>query len=82
MFVVREKGEMQNGEALRAHHTDTSVMAQVDQTMRAYYAQRAPYYDAVYDKPERVSELQFLKSFLPQKFTGRNLLEVACGTGY
>ena len=50
--------------------------------MRAYYASRAPYYDAVYLKPERAQDIAFLSEYLPAVFAGRNVLEVACGTGY
>ena len=57
-------------------------MALVDRSMQQYYAGRAPYYDAVYEKPERASDLAFLKKFLAEKFEGHALLEVACGTGY
>jgi len=50
--------------------------------MRAYYASRAPYYDAVYLKPERAKDIAFLSEYLPSVFSGRSVLEVACGTGY
>lgn len=50
--------------------------------MRAYYAERAPYYDAVYDKAERRSDIAFLREHLPKRVADRSLLEVACGTGY
>ncbi len=50
--------------------------------MHAYYAARAPYYDAVYLKPERREDISFLSAHLPERFRGRSLLEIACGTGY
>ena len=50
--------------------------------MRAYYAARAPYYDAVYLKPERRADIAFLVGHLPQRLGGRSVLEIACGTGY
>ncbi len=50
--------------------------------MRAYYAARAPYYDDVYLKPERAEDLAFLQTYLPQRLEGRDVLEVACGTGF
>ena len=50
--------------------------------MHEYYATRAPYYDAVYSKPERRADIEFLCEYLPQKFGGKEILEVACGTGY
>jgi demethylmenaquinone methyltransferase/2-methoxy-6-polyprenyl-1,4-benzoquinol methylase len=50
--------------------------------MRAYYAARAPYYDAVYLKPERRVDIAFLSAHLPARLSNRAVLEVACGTGY
>lgn len=50
--------------------------------MQAYYANRAPYYDAVYLKPERAKDIAFLSEYLQAAFAGRSVLEVACGTGY
>lgn len=53
-----------------------------DREMRAYYAARAPWYDAVYGKPERQADLRRIEAWLPARFTGRDVLEIACGTGY
>ncbi len=50
--------------------------------MQSYYAARAPYYDDVYEKPERREDIAFLRQHLPAIFAGRRVLEVACGTGY
>lgn len=50
--------------------------------MRAYYAARAPIYDAVYAKPERQVDIAWLQAHLPTRLAGRRVLEVACGTGY
>jgi SAM-dependent methyltransferase len=50
--------------------------------MKAYYAARAPDYDAVYLKPERQNDIAFLASHLPERLRARTVLEVACGTGY
>lgn len=57
-------------------------MTQASTEMHAYYAQRAPYYDAVYLKPERQEDIAFLSQHLPDRFRGREVLELACGTGY
>lgn len=57
-------------------------MTDVSRDMQAYYAARAPYYDAVYLKPERRADIAFLATHLPSRFAGRRVLEVACGTGY
>lgn len=53
-----------------------------DIAMQSYYAARAPEYDRVYLKPERQADLRRLAQWLPAPFTGRRVLEVACGTGY
>jgi demethylmenaquinone methyltransferase/2-methoxy-6-polyprenyl-1,4-benzoquinol methylase len=53
-----------------------------NQEMKAYYAARATYYDAVYDQPERRADIAELSTLLPQRFEGRSVIEVACGTGY
>lgn len=50
--------------------------------MQAYYAARAPYYDAVYLKPERRRDIEFLAGHLPSRLAAREVIEVACGTGY
>jgi len=47
-----------------------------------YYAKRAAIYEQVYDKPERQHELEWLRRRVPEVFSGRTVLEVACGTGY
>jgi SAM-dependent methyltransferase len=62
--------------------TSSEAMDRSAEEMRAYYARRAPYYDAVYDKPERARDIALLRDFLPASFAGRAVLEVACGTGY
>ena len=54
----------------------------VSAELRAYYTARAPYYDAVYLKPERREDILFLSAHLPARFSGRAVIEVACGTGY
>jgi SAM-dependent methyltransferase len=50
--------------------------------MAAYYAQRAAYYERVYFKPERQLDLRAMEAWLPSAFTGRDVLEIACGTGW
>jgi demethylmenaquinone methyltransferase/2-methoxy-6-polyprenyl-1,4-benzoquinol methylase len=47
-----------------------------------YYSARAPQYDEVYLKPERQADLREIEQWLPTRFVGADLLEIACGTGY
>jgi demethylmenaquinone methyltransferase/2-methoxy-6-polyprenyl-1,4-benzoquinol methylase len=51
-------------------------------TLARYYAKRAPEYERIYRKPERQQDLQKLRDFVARAFTGRRVLEVACGTGW
>lgn len=52
--------------------------------MKTYYSNRAKVYEEVYfrDDPIRQTELLQVKDALKEKFAGKNVLEVACGTGY
>ena len=50
--------------------------------MQAYYRTRAPVYDRVYTYPERQADLRKLKQRLPELLRGKDVLEVAAGTGY
>ena len=50
--------------------------------MKDYYRDRAPYYDRVYDYPERADDIAFLKSTIPPRFSNIDVLEVAAGTGF
>jgi len=51
-------------------------------SLRDYYARRAPQYERIYAKPERQADLRVLEGLLPDLFDGRHVLEIACGTGY
>jgi demethylmenaquinone methyltransferase/2-methoxy-6-polyprenyl-1,4-benzoquinol methylase len=52
------------------------------QSMREYYARRAAYYERVYHKPERQTDLRAMEIWLQSAFTGRSVLEIACGTAW
>ena len=54
----------------------------VEAAMARYYAQRAHQYERVYHKPERQHDLTTLRAAVAETFTGRSVLEIACGTGY
>lgn len=47
-----------------------------------YYAKRAAEYERVYQKPERQADLALLRRFVAARMAGRQVLEIACGTGY
>jgi ubiquinone/menaquinone biosynthesis C-methylase UbiE len=51
-------------------------------SMVDYYARRAAEYERIYEKPERQEELRQIKDFIRTSLAGRDVLEVACGTGY
>jgi SAM-dependent methyltransferase len=51
-------------------------------TLADYYARRAPEYERIYEKPERQADLATLREFVAGTFSGRSVLEVACGTGH
>jgi len=48
----------------------------------AYYAERAKEYEKIYEKPERQGDLSALNGFLQTMFSGKDVFEIACGTGY
>src|SRR6266516_7390092 len=50
--------------------------------LQDYYARRAGEYEKIFAKPERQADLTCLRKLLPGLFAGRDVLEVACGTGY
>ena len=54
----------------------------VIEDMQAYYVQRAAYYERVYLKPERQADLRAMEAALPPLFAGRDVFEIACGTGW
>ncbi len=47
-----------------------------------YYRLRAREYERIYEKPERQGDLAVLREHLLQALAGRDILEIACGTGY
>jgi len=50
--------------------------------MKEYYAARAKEYDQIYAKPERQVDLRLIEQWLPSRFAGVRVFEIACGTGY
>jgi SAM-dependent methyltransferase len=51
-------------------------------TIIKYYAHRAAEYERIYQRPERQNDLRKLADILTGAFCNRNVLEIACGTGY
>lgn len=47
-----------------------------------YYAKRAAEYERIYARPERQADLCALRKRIAQMFSGKKVLELACGTGY
>jgi demethylmenaquinone methyltransferase/2-methoxy-6-polyprenyl-1,4-benzoquinol methylase len=50
--------------------------------MADYYGKRAEEYERIYAKPERQEDLRRLRELLERALGGRDVLEIACGTGY
>lgn len=48
----------------------------------AYYRQRAAEYENIYHKPERQADLAAATAMLQDIFKGKEVYEMACGTGY
>jgi len=49
---------------------------------KQYYQQRAKEYEQVYQKPERQEDLKKLHISVREEARNKNILEIACGTGY
>jgi ubiquinone/menaquinone biosynthesis C-methylase UbiE len=60
------------------HTTDLQRIAD----LQNYYSIRAREYDRIYSKPERQHDLRRMELWLRHALLGRNVLEIACGTGY
>jgi len=54
----------------------------VSNDLVAYYAARAKEYEKIYGKPERQGEISDLTTLLLNVFPEKDVLEIACGTGY
>jgi len=55
---------------------------EADRGLVDYYRRRAAEYEAIYAKPERQADLESLRKSIPERFAGKTVLEIACGTGY
>ena len=50
--------------------------------MVQYYAKRAQEYERIYQRPERQADLQALCATIEDTFASRDVLDIACGTGF
>jgi ubiquinone/menaquinone biosynthesis C-methylase UbiE len=50
--------------------------------LKEYYRRRASTYDALYHRDERKEELNEAAKIIEEIFRGKEVLEIACGTGY
>lgn len=57
-------------------------MSNPEAELKRYYSRRAHEYDAIYDKPERQRDLTALERRVSSELAGRDVLEIACGTGH
>ena len=48
----------------------------------SYYSERADEYENIYDKPERQQDISRVISYLQKHFNNKDMIEIACGTGY
>lgn len=48
----------------------------------SYYKDRAEEYEKIYSKPERQKDLKRAATILQEIFANKQVLEIACGTGY
>lgn len=66
-------------------HRDTGLSIQntvMNTDLVAYYKARASEYEKIYLKPEREDELAKATDTLQTIFAGKEVFEIACGTGY
>lgn len=54
----------------------------VSTDLKKYYARRAGEYEQIYQKPERQPDIAATMNLLRQLLAERDVLEVACGTGF
>lgn len=54
----------------------------MNQDMILYYQERAKEYERIYAKPERQEDIKAAAEIVKRLFDGKNVLEIACGTGF
>lgn len=58
------------------------IYNKMDSSLINYYGLRSGHYEDVYQKPERQADLHDLSTHLQSWLVEKDVLEVACGTGY
>jgi len=54
----------------------------MNKDMILYYQERAKEYERIYTKPERQEDIKLAAETLKHYFAGKEVLEIACGTGF
>ena len=54
----------------------------INDNINKYYSERANEYELIYHKPERQNDLIKLRATVGTAFKDKDVLEIACGTGY
>jgi len=71
-----------NGSSLTFIEQATEISLLSEDSLLSYYRKRAEEYELIYQKPERQKDLARLRDWLMGEMRDRDVLEVACGTGY
>jgi demethylmenaquinone methyltransferase/2-methoxy-6-polyprenyl-1,4-benzoquinol methylase len=71
-YIFRQNTKGRNGNMIESKITE----------MENYYAKRALEYENIYLRPERQECIKQSKNFLKMYFHNKDILEIACGTGF
>jgi len=63
-------------------HLHFEMEVKADPKLVQYYKDRAKEYDKLYARPDRQADLLAASDIFRKIFQGKNVLEIACGTGY
>ena len=59
-----------------------ATLTNLNSEIITYYKDRAKEYEKIYSKPERQNDLLVAEKILQDTFADKDILEIACGTGY
>ena len=68
--------------ALSSSYMESSKSTSAVDPIVDYYKRRAAYYERGHHKPERQEDLRAMEAWVKRPFAGRQVLELACGTGW